>query len=178
MKAKRARRLGTWARTLRRPRLHPAPATLSRYLDSDLSPVKRDAVARHVAECVACRHRLSSLRQTIGELRSLPTRAPSRLPETIVAALPRTAGERGGAHPGIDRLRAALRYCLKGSQLRITAPVAVLVGAALSLANQGATLFRGEIDLSSCAACSLDFMLPFVALNVVLVAATRRASRR
>jgi hypothetical protein len=71
--------------------------------------------------------------------------------------------------------RAAIRYCLQRSQLRLTVPTGLLVGAALTLVNQGGMLLHGGIDVGMCAICSLDFLLPFVALNVALVAASRRA---
>jgi anti-sigma factor RsiW len=178
MKSPRAPRVGLWVRRLRRPRVHPTPATLSRYIDADLSPSERNAVERHVAECVSCRRLLASLRQTIGGLGSLAARAPSRLPETIVAALPRTRFEHGGAHARVHRLRVAVRYCLQRSQLRLTVPSALLVGAALILLNQGAMLLHGHIDVGMCAICSLNFLLPFAAMNVVLATATRLARRR
>jgi anti-sigma factor RsiW len=151
---------------------------LSRYLDADLSPSERDDVERHVAECVSCRRLLATLRQTIGGLRSLPGSAPSRLPETIIAALPRTGAQHGAADARIGRLRAAVRYCLRRTQLRLTVPTGLLLGAALSLLNQGAMLLHGHIDVGMCAICSLNFLLPFAAMNVVLVTAARLARRR
>lgn len=166
-----------WLRGLRRPRVHPAGATLCRYVEADLPPSERDAVDRHVAECVSCRRLLASLVETIGGLRSLVARTPAGLPETIIAALPRTSAERRGATARAYRPRAAVRYCLRRSQLRLTVPAGLLVGAALSLLNQGGMLLHGEIDVGMCAICSLDFLLPFVAMNVVLVTATRLPRR-
>jgi hypothetical protein len=115
---------------------------------------------------------LASLMQTIGGLRALRAGAPYRQSETIVAALPR------GADPGIRRVRAAVRYCLQRTQLRLTVPAALLVGAALTVVNQGGMLLHGEIDVAMCAIYSLDFRLTFVAMNVVVVAATLVARRR
>ena len=166
-----------WLRGLRRPRVHPARATLSRYVEADLPPSESDAVDRHVAECVSCRRLLASLVQTIGGLRSLVARTSAGVPETIIAGLPQTSAERGTADARIRRLRVAVRYCLRRSQLRLTVPLGLLVGAALTLVNQGAMLLHGEIDVGMCAICSLDFLLPFVAMNMVLVAATRLARR-
>src|ERR671938_522258 len=98
-----------WLRGLRRPGVHPAHATLARYLEADLPPSESDAVDRHLAECVSCRRLLASLVQTIGGLRSLVARTPAGLPETIIAALPRTRGNHGaGARSG--RLRPAVSY--------------------------------------------------------------------
>ena len=55
--------------------------------------------------------------------------------------------------------------------LRVTVPIALVLGVALSLVNQGGMLFSGEIDLRMCAICGLDFLLPFAALNLVLAIA-------
>jgi anti-sigma factor RsiW len=165
--------VGMWLRRLRGARRHPAPATLSRYVEADLSPAERETVERHVAGCVACRRLLASMTQTIGGLRALRARAPSRLPETIIAALPRASAEPADAEARVSRLPAAVRYCLRRSQLRLTVPAGLLVGAALALVNQGGMLLHGDIDVGMCAICSLDFLLPFVAMNVVLVAAAR-----
>jgi ABC-type methionine transport system permease subunit len=69
-------------------------------------------------------------------------------------------------------------YCLQRSQLRFTVPIGLLVGTALSLANKGAMLLQGQIDLQMCVVCALGYLLPFVAMNVVLLTATRLARRR
>ena len=146
-------RMRMWLGRLRRSRVHPASATLSRYIDADLSAAERTAVERHVADCVSCRRLLASLRRTIGRLGSLEARSPSGLPETIIAALPQASAEHGGADARIDRLRAAVRYCRQRSQLRLTVPTALLVGAALTLVNQGGMLLNGDIDVGMCAVC-------------------------
>ena len=170
--------MGIWLRKLRRSRVHPAPATLSRYLESDLSPSERDAVERHVAECVSCRRLVASLTRTIGGLRSLRARAPSSLAQTIVAALPPASAGQGAADARTLRKPVGVRDCLRRSQLRLTVPAGLIVGAALTLVNQGTMLLHGDVDVGMCARCSLDFLLPFVAMNVVLVTATRLAHRR
>ena len=55
--------------------------------------------------------------------------------------------------------------------LRVTVPIALVLGVALSLVNQAGMLLSGEIDLRMCAICGLDFLLPFAALNLVLAIA-------
>jgi len=173
-----------WWRNLRRRRAHPAPTTLSRYVDDDLPLHERVAVDEHVRECGPCRRLLESLAQTIRGLRSMGTREPSPRAERIVAALtlamresdPRQVGARPTGWR--DRVRAGIRYCVQRSQLQFTVPIGLLVGSLLSLVNKGEMLLDGEIDLGMCAVCALDFLLPFLAMNVVLLATTRVFRRR
>jgi hypothetical protein len=108
------------------------------------------------------------------------------LAESIIAALrtmpsPEIASqtETKEPDPGVlrrDRLWLAqglawLRYCLRLSRLRLTVPIALLVGTILSLVNQGGMLMAGQIDVRMCVICGLNFLLPLVALNILLVAA-------
>jgi anti-sigma factor RsiW len=75
-------------------------------------------------------------------------------------------------------VRALLAYCLHRPQLRFTLPLAFIVGVALSLINQGYMIFSGRVDLGMCAICGLNFVIPFLALNVGLLLASRVAARR
>jgi hypothetical protein len=62
-------------------------------------------------------------------------------------------------------------------RLRLTLPIALLVGAAITLLNQSQMIFAGRIDLEMCAVCALNFVIPFLALNAGLLlamGATRR----
>lgn len=177
---------------LRDRRRHPAPATFSRYLDGDVSTVERKALEAHVRDCLPCRRLLVSLSDTVRGLRTL--RAPERTgqAERIVAMFAASAGDPGAPRLAIvdqrttmptdagwrPRARAAVRYCFQRSQLRLTLPIGLLVGAALSFANKGSMLLEGEIDLKMCVVCGMDFLLPFVAMNIVLLTATRMARRR
>jgi anti-sigma factor RsiW len=90
-------------------------------------------------------------------------------------AVPRRARWRAG-RPGIPR--AVLSYRRRRPQLRVTLPLALLVGVALSLINKGYMIFNGQVDVEMCAVCALDFVIPFVALNVGLLVATRVTRRR
>jgi hypothetical protein len=74
--------------------------------------------------------------------------------------------------------RAVLDYCLRRPQLRLTLPLGVSVGIALSLINKGYMIFNGRVDVEMCAVCALDFVIPFLALNVGLLLAARVAGRR
>ena len=170
--------------------MHPAPTMLSRYLDGDLAAEQRDAVEDHVRGCLSCRRLLQSLSQTISGLSTLIVHAPSHVTEGIVAALSSASGDSAPQLTVVasDRaqsradlwhwLRVAVRYCLQRSQLRITVPTGVLLGIVLSLVNMGGKVLPGEFDLRTCAVCAADFLLPFVAINVVLLAATWRTRGR
>jgi hypothetical protein len=48
---------------------------------------------------------------------------------------------------------------------------------ALSVINQGAMLFQGQIDLGMCAMCAMNFIVPFIALNVALLMSVRLPKR-
>lgn len=115
---------------------------------------------------------------------------PSRRAEAIIATLSfastragapqfrvaQNNGEWAGARADATwqlPLRAALRYCLQRSQLRFTVPIGLVLGTVLALVNKGAMLLEGDISVGMCAICALDFLLPFVAINVVLLAAAR-----
>jgi anti-sigma factor RsiW len=74
--------------------------------------------------------------------------------------------------------RSLLDYCLRRPQLRVTLPLALVVGVALSLINQGDMIFSGRVDVGMCAVCALNFVIPFIALNVGLLLATRVAVLR
>ena len=74
--------------------------------------------------------------------------------------------------------RALLDYCLRRPQLRLTLPLGLALGIALSLINKGYMIFNGRVDAEMCAVCALDLVIPFVALNVGLLLATRVAGRR
>jgi predicted anti-sigma-YlaC factor YlaD len=74
--------------------------------------------------------------------------------------------------------RAVLGYCMRRPQLRLTLPLGLSVGIALSLINKGYMIFNGRVDAEMCAVCALDFVIPFLALNIGLLLTTRMAGRR
>jgi hypothetical protein len=69
-------------------------------------------------------------------------------------------------------------YCVRRPQLRLTLPIGLSVGIILSLINKGYMIFNGRVDVEMCAVCALDFVIPFIALNVGLIVATRVTRRR
>jgi hypothetical protein len=197
-----------WVRKLRLRRGHPRPIAFSQFLEGDLPPRDRVELETHVRDCLECRRLLRSLSDTIEALGSLgeSESSPSGLADSVIAALrasspseevatrrssglgaPQLAIVRNAVAPtGTPavaprqprRLRALLRYCLRRPQLRLTVPIAVGVGTVLSFVNQGGMLMAGRIDLGMCAVCGLNFVVPFVALNIVLVTVGRVRLRR
>ena len=180
-------------------RRHPTSRLLSDYLDGDLPSGDRLALEAHVRDCARCRRLLDSLANTVAALGSMGTGAPPGLADSVIAAVrAETASDVGlteRAHqpalavvgattrPSVrdrwpGRARAALRYCCQPAQLRVTGPIAVLVGIALSFVNMGGTLLHGRIDLAVCVMCATDILVPFVALNVVLLLIVRAPGRR
>jgi hypothetical protein len=53
-----------------------------------------------------------------------------------------------------------------------------VTGVVLSLVNMGGMLLRGRIDLGVCVSCAMDFLVPFVALNLGLLLLLRIPGRR
>jgi anti-sigma factor RsiW len=88
-----------------------------------------------------------------------------------------TAGPEAG--PAWRRIaRALVGYRLRRPHLRLTLPLTLLAGAALSLINQGSMIFGGRANLFEvCLQCSPNFVIPFVALNIGLFLAARLAGR-
>jgi anti-sigma factor RsiW len=193
-------------RSLPLPRRHPRPELLSRYLDDDLDAGARRAVEAHVRGCARCRDLLGSLASAVAALGSMGRQSSPGLADSIIAAvraegppeaiqrpardgvgLPALTIVRGTEHParshGISRawpgaIRAAVRYCLRRPQLRLTIPIALVTGVVLSLVNMGGMLLRGRIDLGVCVSCAMDFLVPFVALNLGLLLLLRIPGRR
>jgi len=180
-------------------RRHPRSRLLSDYIDDELPSDDRVKLEAHLAGCPRCRHLLDSLTTTVAALGSLGSEAPAGLAGSVIAAVraepapgagesarvtqPALAIASAAMRPAArdrwpDRARAALRWCCKPAQLRVTLPIAVLVGIALSFANQGGMLLDGRIDLSMCVMCGSDFLVPFFAVNAALLLIVRAPARR
>jgi anti-sigma factor RsiW len=113
----------------------------------------------------------------------LSSSSPRSLTLTVVPDRAADTGEppnagQSASSPGARIPRALLAYCLRRPQLRLTLPLGLAVGIALSLINKGYMIFSGNVDVEMCAVCALDFVIPFLALNVGSVLATRVAGRR
>jgi anti-sigma factor RsiW len=185
---------------------HPRSHVLSEYLDGELAPAERRALEAHLLDCHDCRLDLATLSQTIDALHALPAEPTPRLADSVIAALRLedparndvatrppsvvaspalrvvVGGQRspgGRTHRGaLVRVGGVLRYCLRRAQLRLTLPVALLAGTAISLINQGSMIFNGEVTVGMCAICALNFLVPFIALNLGLAMAVGVVRRR
>jgi anti-sigma factor RsiW len=193
-------------RLLALARRHPRSEALSRYLEGDLHARDRRALESHVRDCPRCRQVLASLESTLGALRSLEADRPAGLADSIIAALraenpsettsrrqvpdlagrpslsvvpvsgkSAAGGRRRGGWP--QEARAALRWCLQTAQLRLTVPITLIAGAVLSVVNMGGMLMHGRIDLGVCVSCAIDFLVPFLALNLGLLMLLRLPGR-
>lgn len=160
----------------------------------------------HVSNCRRCQRELASLANTLDALGSLEPNSPAGLADSIIAALraenpPQIASRRSSKFTGVPALtvvpgsgqppagdrslirwpqdaRAALRWCLRRPQLRLTLPITVVAGVVLSMVNMGGMLMHGKIDLGVCVSCTIDFLVPFVALNLGLLMLLRLPGRR
>lgn len=133
---------------------------------------------------------LRSIGNTVWALGSLPSPSSGGLADTIISAL--RAGESRGDGPEplaataairprarrwlASRLAPLSRHPRRWS-LRFTVPIAVVLGVALSLVNQGGMLLAGDIDVRMCVVCGLNFLLPFAALNIMLLAVASWAGK-
>lgn len=176
-------------------RRHPRSELISRYLEDDLDLHQRAALDAHLRGCGRCREVVRSLREMVAELATMRTPASPQLAQRIVAELhadedrrplPRPSGLRvvastaSGTGSTVRPARAwtAVRFCLRRTQIRVTVPIALLIGIALSVINQGSMLFNGPMDVGMCAMCGANFLLPFAGLNIALLVLHRRPSRR
>jgi hypothetical protein len=131
-----------------------------------------------LADSIVAAFRAESPRIALG-VRHPPRTGSARL--TVVpgaATSPPTSDRPRLADSPSRRQRTWLRACLSRSRLRVTVPIALLVGAALSLVNQSAMIFSGRITLGMCLVCGANFVAPFIALNVGLLMTTRWPRRR
>ena len=78
-------------------------------------------------------------------------------------------GAPGVLHGWRSKVRAAVRYSVQRSQLRLTVPITLVAGAVLIMVNMGGMLMHGRIDVGVCVTCAIDFVVPFLALNLGLL---------
>jgi hypothetical protein len=190
-------------RTLSRPRRHPRDAVLSQYLEGDIDADGRRSLEDHVGDCARCRQQLASLASAVRALGSLREDTPPGLADSIVAALraqtpepairpqsrdvagipvltvvPALGNGDGRRNRWPQDARTALRWCLQKPQLRLTVPITLVAGVVLSMVNMGGMLMHGKIDLGVCLSCAVDFIVPFLGLNLALLALVRIPRRR
>jgi hypothetical protein len=102
-----------------------------------------------------------------------------RVVHDIVPRIARPQFGSGDHDEGPRTLIALLGYCVRWTQLRLTLSLALLVGIALSLINQGDMIFSGhDALLAICLTCAPNFVVPFLAINAALLIAGRLARPR
>jgi anti-sigma factor RsiW len=129
---------------------------------------------------------IGALRAQSPSQRALPAASARRSGSPLLTVVSDSGSDAAGQTATVPRarstwrciLRAFLDYCLRRPQLRLTLPLGLALGIALSLINKGYMIFNGRVDAEMCAVCALDFVIPFVALNVGLLLAARVAARR
>jgi anti-sigma factor RsiW len=129
---------------------------------------------------------IAALRAESPSHQAVPAASARRAGSPMLTVVPDTGRDALGRSAAAPRARstwrsiprALLDYCLRRPQLRLTLPLGLSLGIALSLINKGYMIFNGRIDVEMCAVCALDFVIPFVALNVGLLLAARVVGRR
>ena len=129
---------------------------------------------------------IAALRAQSASRQALPRASAQRSGSPMLTVVPDPGHNAAGQMATAPRARSAWRgipralldYCLRRPQLRLTLPLGLSLGIALSLINKGYMIFNGRVDAEMCAVCALDFVIPFVALNVGLLLAIRVAGRR
>ena len=96
---------------------------------------------------------------SVSSARKTSTGSPSR-DEPPVA-------RRGGA------VREALAFCAQPRNLRRTIGIAIVVGIALTLINQGSVIAGGHATAATWVRCALNFVVPFLVSNAGLLSARR-----
>jgi hypothetical protein len=68
-----------------------------------------------------------------------------------------------------QRVREALRYCMRPAHLRRTVPIALAVGVILTAINQLDVIASGDATTTTWIKCALNFVVPFVVSNLGLL---------
>lgn len=71
------------------------------------------------------------------------------------------------------RVRGACAFCLQRRNLRRTLRIALVVGIALTLINQGGVIVAGHATAATWVRCGLNFLVPFLVANAGLLSARR-----
>lgn len=73
-----------------------------------------------------------------------------------------------------SRHRDAFKLFLRGVTVRAALPTAVVVGALLSLANQGTVIASGDVGLQTWLRMAFNFLVPFVVASIGFLSAHRK----
>jgi anti-sigma factor RsiW len=145
-----------------------------------LRSMRGTATNRVADSVIAALREASPPQDAMPILSSSSPRSPTLtvVPDRVADAVEPTNVGQPASSPRRRIPRAVLAYCLRRPQIRLTLPLGLVAGVALSLINKGYMIFSGNVDVEMCAVCALDFVIPFVALNIGLLLATRAAGRR
>ena len=75
------------------------------------------------------------------------------------------------------RVREAIAYCLRRDHLRRTLRIALVVGAILTLINQGNVIVAGDATTLTWVKTGLNFCVPFIVSNLGLLTGRRAEDR-
>jgi hypothetical protein len=68
-------------------------------------------------------------------------------------------------------VREAIAFCMQRRNLRRTVRIAVVVGVALTLINQGTVIASGHATTATWLRCALNFVVPFLVSNAGMLSA-------
>lgn len=80
--------------------------------------------------------------------------------------------------PSWARRRDAARLILSGATFHTASRVAVVVGAILTLVNQGEVLLRGEATAMTWVRAAFNFVVPYLVASIGYLAPLRTTDRR
>ncbi len=159
-----------------------AAARLGAYRDGELAVDQRDRVEAHVRGCSRCRGALAGLAECGRELRSLRTEPPDGLADRIIARLEADTGETrqslvGAAEIAPSRRPAAglaTSWREQRAHLRVTLPIALVAGLAITAVEDLGTLTGGDVDIAAaCAVCGSNVLVPLALLHLGWLLAAR-----
>lgn len=73
----------------------------------------------------------------------------------------------------LARSTRAVWLILRGATWRVALPVALVVGTVLALVNQGADLFRGNVDAGDGVRIVANFLIPYLVSSVGYLSGSR-----
>ncbi len=161
-----------------------ASGRLCAYRDGMLPEGEADRLRDHLARCEDCRASLAELTALAGRLRAFHQPAPDGLADRVIAYLDAEseaarlsvvspAGDESPARPGA----ATVAWRVARAHLRRTLPLALLIGALITLFKDLGALLADGLTLQTCTVCGANFVAAFVVLNLGLLLALPRRGR-
>lgn len=160
---------------------HFASTRLCDYRDSALPDDEDHRVREHLRECVACRGSLEELTVLGGQLRSISSAAPDGLAERVIAHLdarstsPRLKIVAADTDPvSAPKAPVVAAWGFAREHLRRTLVLSFIIGVAITLLKDLATLLAEGVTVETCMVCGANFVAAFALLNVWLLLARPR----